>query len=47
MQSMQRRFGKFLPRSADETQVAVLLNDFDEADRMLAKVCYSVMLAQT
>lgn len=46
MQSMQRRFGKFLPRSADETQVAVLLNDFDEADKMLAKVCYNVVLAK-
>ena len=43
---MQRRFGKFLPRSADETQVAVLLNDFDEADKMLAKVCSSIALAQ-
>ena len=46
MQSMQRRFGKFLPRSADETQVAVLLNDFDEADKMLAKVWSNVALAQ-
>ena len=43
MQSMQRRFGKFLPRSADETQVAVLLNDFEEADKMLTKVCYIVI----
>lgn len=42
---MQRRFGKFLPRSADETQVAVLLNDFEEADKMLAKVRYGVPLA--
>ena len=38
MQSVQRRFGKFLPRTADESQVAVLLNDFEEADKMLAKV---------
>ena len=38
MQSMQRRFGKFLPRTADESQVAVLLKDFDDADKMLAKV---------
>ena len=43
---MQRRFGKFLPRSADETQVGVLLNDFDEADKMLAKVCSNAALAQ-
>ena len=38
MQSMQRRFGKLLPRTADESQVAVLLKDFDDADKMLAKV---------
>ncbi|KAL9077374.1 MAG: hypothetical protein Q9161_000219 [Pseudevernia consocians] len=38
MQSVQRRFGKFLPRSADESQVAILLNDFDEADKMLSKI---------
>lgn len=35
---MQRRFGKFLPRTADETQVGVLLKDFEDADKMLAKV---------
>lgn len=38
MQSMQRRFGKFLPRTADEAQVGVLLKDFEDADIMLAKV---------
>lgn len=38
MQSMQRRFGKLLPRTADESQVAVLLKDFDDADKMFAKV---------
>lgn len=38
MQSMQRRFGKLLSRTADESQVAVLLKDFDDADKMLAKV---------
>ena len=36
MQSVQRRFGK--PRTADESQVAVLLKDFEDADKMLAKV---------
>ena len=44
MQSVQRRFGKLLPRTADESQVAVLLKDFDDADKMLAKVtilCFS------
>ena len=38
MQRVQRRFGKLLPRTADESQVAVLLKDFDDADKMLAKV---------
>jgi hypothetical protein len=27
-----------MKRSADESQVSVLLKDFDEADRLLAKV---------
>lgn len=36
MQSVQRRFGK--PRTADESQVAVLLKDFDDADKMLSRV---------
>ena len=40
MQSVQRRFGKFLPRTADESQVSVLLKDFEDADKMLAKVHY-------
>lgn len=34
---MQRRFGKLLPRTADESQVSVLLKDFDDADKMFAK----------
>lgn len=38
MQSVQRRFGKLLPRSADESQVAVLLKDFENVDAMLTKV---------
>ena len=38
MQSVQRRFGKLLPRTADEGQVAILLKDFDDADKMLARV---------
>lgn len=42
MQSMQRRFGKLLPRTADESQVAVLLKDFDDADKMLARVCNAI-----
>ena len=38
MQSVQRRFGKLLPRTADESQVAVLLKDFDDADKMFTRV---------
>lgn len=38
MQSVQRRFGKFLPRSVDGSQVSVLLKDFEDADQMLTKV---------
>ena len=45
MQSMQRRFGKLLPRTADESQVAVLLNDFEDADKMLARVSTDTILA--
>lgn len=47
MQSVQRRFGKFLPRTADEAQVGVLLKDFDDADKMLAKVCHSLASLNT
>lgn len=36
MQSVQRRFGKV--RTADESQVAVLLKDFEDADKMLSRV---------
>ena len=46
MQSVQRRFGKLLPRTADESQVAVLLKDFDDADIMLGKVTHSNSVCQ-
>ncbi|KAL8717220.1 MAG: hypothetical protein Q9225_005517 [Loekoesia sp. 1 TL-2023] len=36
MQSVQRRFGK--PRTADGSQVAVLLKDFEDADKMLSRI---------
>lgn len=36
MQTVQRRFGK--ARTADQSQVAVLLKDFEDADKMLARV---------
>lgn len=39
MQSMQRQFGRFMKRSADESQVAILLKDFEEADKLLGRVC--------
>ncbi|KAI9845736.1 MAG: hypothetical protein M1837_004569 [Sclerophora amabilis] len=38
MNQMQRRFGKLRTRSADESQVSVLLNDYNEADKMLTKI---------
>ncbi|KAF2456308.1 hypothetical protein BDY21DRAFT_322520 [Lineolata rhizophorae] len=38
MQRMQRKFGAFLPRSADESQVATLLHEFEQADKMLGKL---------
>lgn len=41
MQSMHRQFGKFLKRSADDSQVSVLLKDFDNADQLLAKIVES------
>lgn len=39
MKSMQRQFGKLMTRSADESNVSVLLRDFDQADTLLSKVC--------
>ncbi|KAE8349915.1 hypothetical protein BDV28DRAFT_140169 [Aspergillus coremiiformis] len=38
MQSVQRHFGKLMKRSADESQVAILLQDFDEADKLLGRI---------
>lgn len=39
MQSMQRKFGRITSkRSADDSQVAVLLKDFEDADSLLTKV---------
>jgi amphiphysin len=37
---MQRQFGKLTHRGGgDDAKVSVLLRDFDEADKMLTKVC--------
>ena len=38
MLSVQRQFGRLKKRGADESQVSVLLKDFEEADLLLAKV---------
>ncbi|KAI9758746.1 MAG: hypothetical protein M4579_002849 [Chaenotheca gracillima] len=38
MMQMQRRFGKLRTRSADESQVSVLLKDYYDADKMLTKI---------
>ncbi|KKK17867.1 hypothetical protein AOCH_006531, partial [Aspergillus ochraceoroseus] len=38
MQSVQRQFGKFMKRSADESQVAIILKDFNEVDHILEKI---------
>lgn len=38
MQSMHRQVGKLKKRSADDSQVAVLKSDFDEADKLLGRV---------
>ena len=38
MQTVHRQFGKLMKRSADESQVSVLLKDFDDADKLLTRV---------
>ncbi|EER27354.1 hypothetical protein D8B26_006591 [Coccidioides posadasii str. Silveira] len=38
MLTMHRQFGKLMKRSADESQVSVLLKDFDNADKLLTKI---------
>jgi hypothetical protein len=35
MQKLQRKMGGFLPRSADDAQVSVLLKEFEEGDKLL------------
>jgi hypothetical protein len=43
MQSMQRQFGKLLNKGpGDNARVSVLLNDYEDADKVLAKVCRSL-----
>jgi hypothetical protein len=38
MQKMQRTMGRLLSRTADETDVTIILNDFERADKVLFKV---------
>lgn len=39
MQSMQRQFGKLWSKGpGDNAKVSVLLNDYEDADKVLAKV---------
>ncbi|KAE8154127.1 hypothetical protein BDV25DRAFT_1824 [Aspergillus avenaceus] len=38
MQSVQRHFGKLMKRSADDSQVGILLKDFDEANKLLGRI---------
>jgi len=40
MQRLQRKAGLFLPRTADDAQVGLLLKDFDDGDKIL-KTVYS------
>jgi len=39
MHTVQRHFGKYMKRTADEQQVSVLLKDFEDADQLLSRVC--------
>lgn len=39
MQRVQRKFGTFLPRTANDADIAAMLREFEEADQMLSKVC--------
>lgn len=45
MNSMQRKFGKLMNKNpGDNAKVSVLLNDYEDVDRVLAKVSTSVVL---
>ena len=40
MKPMQRQFGKLMSKGGGDTaKVSVLLNDYEDADKMLTKVC--------
>ncbi|KAJ9204255.1 hypothetical protein DTO164E3_2017 [Paecilomyces variotii] len=38
MQAVHRQFGKFMKRLPDDSQVSVLLKDFDDADQLLGRI---------
>jgi len=43
MKSMNRQFGKLMKKGpGDKATVGVLLKDYDDADKMLAKVCFDL-----
>lgn len=44
MHSMQKKFGRLTHKSpGDNAKVSVLLNDYEDADRVLAKVTDTLM----
>lgn len=38
MQTVHRQFGRFMKRSADDSQISVLLKEFEDADKLLSRV---------
>jgi hypothetical protein len=41
MNTVHRQFGKLKKRGGDQANVAMLLNEYEDADKMLTKVCLS------
>jgi amphiphysin len=39
MNSVHRQFGKLRRKGGDQADVAMLLNEYEDADKMLTKVC--------
>jgi amphiphysin len=46
MNTVHRQFGKLRRKGGDQANVAMLLNEYEDADKMLTKVCglYSCMI---
>jgi hypothetical protein len=38
MQRIQRKVGRFLPRTPNEADIEAMLSDFNDSDQMLEKV---------